>query len=286
MVWSIARRAIHRLWRSGNPWQEFGSRSRRGCSKLQTTQDMFQFVSEASDTIGAPLKLREVFSHTASSMAILQRLYSPARAIALIASVAWAATATPSQAIMTYTLKQQDENTVSLEATGRLNLPLPLRVNDFNCDADGLAFLSYNLMICTGPARNLSTYRLSGPQFLPSVISGRVADSGSGISTIVDGGGGEFAIGPYASGDPISSLSVFNNATLEDFVPRGFAGLLATWTLEPANENDPYSSNDTIQFIVLPVPGPTPLLGAATAFGMSRRLRRKINLRRGTSARG
>ena len=283
MVWSIARRAIHRRWGSGNPRQGFGSSSRGGCSSPQTSQDMFQFANKASDTIRAPLRLREVVWQTAVSMAILQHLHSPARAIALIASVAWAAAATPSQAVMIYTLKQQDENTVSLEATGGLNLPLPVRVDDFNCEAEGLAFLNYNLLICSGPARNLSTYRISGPQLLPSVIGGRIADSGSGISTLIDGGGGEFAIGPYASGNPIYSLSVFNNATLEDFVPRGFAGLLATWTLEPANENDPYSSNDTIQFIVLPVPGPTPLLGAATAFGMSRRLRRKINIRRGTS---
>lgn len=215
--------------------------------------------------------------------AILQRIYSPTRALALIASVAWAATATPSQAIMTYTLKQQDENTVSLEAAGSLNLPLALRVDDFNCETDGLASLSYMLLICTGPARNLSTYRISEPQFLPSVISGRIADSGSGISTIIDGGGSEFAIGPYASGNLIYSLSVFNNATLEEFVPRGFAGLLAAWTLKPADENDPYSGNDTIQFIVQAVPGPTPLLGAATAFGMSRRLRRKISIRRRAS---
>ena len=187
---------------------------------------------------------------------------------------------------MIYNFIEHPGNTVTLRASGSLNLPNPTAIADLNCSMDGLALVGWVLFLCTGPDQLLDTYKVSGPQFFPFDGGGKAASSAAGISTIYDGGGNGFAIGPYVSGDDIMSQATFTNTTLADFGLDGISGLYATWTLQPADENDPYTANDTIQLFVTPVPAPLPLLGAGSAYAFSRRLRRRIAAARASSSQG
>lgn len=86
--------------------------------------------------------------------------------------------------------------------------------------------------------------------------------------TTLYGAAGLFTINSYLSGDPIVASTTFNGQTLSSmsFTTLGTVG---TWTVT--------GTGDTIKVNVgNPVPSPLPLLGAATAFGFSRRLRRRI----------
>ena len=82
---------------------------------------------------------------------------------------------------------------------------------------------------------------------------------------------GAFAIDPsYIYNTPIVSSATFNGQTLASL---GFTttGLIGTWTIDGTSES--------IQVFLGPpaaVPGPLPLVGAAAAFGFSRRLRKRI----------
>jgi hypothetical protein len=84
-----------------------------------------------------------------------------------------------------------------------------------------------------------------------------------------------FLIDPaYISNSPIVSSATFNSQTLAT-LNFTTTGLIGTWTLDGTSES--------IQVILgaptppgVTVPGPLPLLGAAAAFGWSRRLRRRI----------
>ena len=86
--------------------------------------------------------------------------------------------------------------------------------------------------------------------------------------TVLYANGGLFTINSYLSGDPIVASTTIAGNTLASL---GFTtmGTIGTWTVN--------GTGDTIKVNVgNPVPGPLPLLGAATAFGFSRRLRRRI----------
>ena len=71
----------------------------------------------------------------------------------------------------------------------------------------------------------------------------------------------------HSSGDSIVSSATFNGKTLSG-LGITTTGLLGTWTL--------VGTGDTIEVRATEVPGPLPLLGAAAAFGYSRRLRRSL----------
>lgn len=73
----------------------------------------------------------------------------------------------------------------------------------------------------------------------------------------------------YTLGSLIFSSAIFNNKTLADLGITSI-GTLGTYTLAGTNET----------IVVKATPGPLPLLGAGAAFGMSRRLRRRIQLGR------
>jgi hypothetical protein len=76
----------------------------------------------------------------------------------------------------------------------------------------------------------------------------------------------------YLSGSSIVSRATFSGKTLADLGLTPSSGTLGSWTLA--------GTGDTITIKVAnPVPGPLPLLGAAGAFGFSRRLRKRIQLR-------
>lgn len=118
------------------------------------------------------------------------------------------------------------------------------------------------------------------------------ANSVTGIAAGMNAGGptgtgnpGYLFLSPsYSPATSISSTATFNDKTLAGL---GFTttGLIGTWTLMPANVNDSYSAFDTIYVCLgpgpcgaTPTPGPLPVLGAAAAFGVSRRLRRRVAL--------
>lgn len=181
----------------------------------------------------------------------------------------------PAHAVMTYTIREQAGSKVLFEASGSLELPAIQRQEDFDCETDGLLVFPV-ATFCSGPARLVNTYRILGPQFFSFGAFG-LATQASGISTIIDGGGGEFGIGPYVSGEPIFSQSVFLGATLASLGLSQLAnGEIATWTLQPLDQNDPYTAFDTIRMVVIPVPGPLPMLGLGAAWSLSRRLRRRL----------
>jgi hypothetical protein len=76
----------------------------------------------------------------------------------------------------------------------------------------------------------------------------------------------------YNYNTPIVSRATFNGQTLASL---GFTttGLIGTWTIDGTSES--------IQVFLGPpspaaVPGPLPLVGAAAAFGFSRRLRKRV----------
>ncbi len=87
------------------------------------------------------------------------------------------------------------------------------------------------------------------------------------------GTSGVFLIDPsYIYSTPIVSSATFNGQTLASF---GFTttGLIGTWTIDGTSES--------IQVFLGPpstaaVPAPLPLVGAAAAFGVSRRLRKRV----------
>jgi hypothetical protein len=103
-------------------------------------------------------------------------------------------------------------------------------------------------------------------------------------------GGAFFIDSAYSSGAPLSSSATFAGKTLGTGANGlGFitTGLIGTWTLNGSgdtinvcvgvNPGSPCGSSSSA------VPGPLPLLGAAAAFGYSRRLRRRVSLSHSTS---
>lgn len=182
-------------------------------------------------------------------------------------------------ALLTYTISQSG-NDVLIQTSGSLNLPIPDILAGDNCSADG-SLVSAQALVCTGanPSARQPTYSITGPASFAGTASLFNADSGARTySTFLWGAPpgpntqSRFSIGPnYVSGSAIDSSSTFLNQTL--------AGLnltpgttLGTWTI----------GTDRIQVVVAgtppsaSVPAPLPVVGAAAAFGWTRRLRRRI----------
>ena len=82
------------------------------------------------------------------------------------------------------------------------------------------------------------------------------------------------AASSVVSGESLVSGTYLPSSPLSAFIGEDGNG---TWNLlfADSTENDPLSINSW-SLSVQQVPGPTPLLGAASAFGISRRLRRRI----------
>jgi len=177
----------------------------------------------------------------------------------------------PAQALLVYNIYETPGGDVVVETSGSLTLSGSIST-DF-CGSNG-RISSSQALICTGFNNSIDAYRLSSG---PSVLNGTVnafATSVSGRSTQLFGSGGApvFAIeSGYVSGNQIVSSATFSNTTLAGL---GFTttGLIGTWTLT--------NGGDQIQVFLsssAAVPGPLPLLGAAAAFGYSRRLRRRVS---------
>ena len=218
----------------------------------------------------------------------IARNVSAGLALGLPLAITWAQ---PAQAVLIFNFYESGSDLV-IEGTGSLNLPLSSLGSGF-CPASGLLSLDTLTLFCTGPNAGGPVYAITGPTTLGAgIITTNVfssSDSGInlGIGTGTGYGYGQFLIdSTYVSGTSIFSSSTFTGKTLASLgMPN--SGILGTWTL--IDPGDPSSVGDTISVQVnasrssASVPGPLPILGVAAAFGLSRKLRKRIKLHKGTS---
>ena len=187
---------------------------------------------------------------------------------ALSASAALLACSEPAQAALTYNIYENSGNVI-IETQGSLNLTAASTVFNFGCGTSLGGVWGSQGILCTGPDATIPSYPITGPSsFTGGPASFKFGTSSSGKMTVLYANGGLFTINSYLSGDPIVASTTIAGNTLASL---GFTtmGTIGTWTVN--------GTGDTIKVNVgNPVPGPLPLLGAATAFGFSRRLRRRI----------
>lgn len=208
------------------------------------------------------------------------------------ASLLWLATCaaalaagTPAHAVLSIYIYESGSD-VQIDASGSLSLPVPTQVNSGQQTSLGL-FPSLNLL-GSGALGMSNRYNVGqGPS--GSLGSGGASITSTGAGTAIYLFGTNFLLdNTYTSGASILSSATIAGKTLAQLGLSSTSGLLATWTLQPANGSDPYTANDTIQvFAGAPpappaaaAPGPLPLFGAAAAFGFSRRLRSRMNRQR------
>ena len=176
------------------------------------------------------------------------------------------------KAVLTYNIFESGGNVV-VQTSGSLNLSGTTQTPTANCGRNG-ALISVLAFICTGPDASGTGYVITGPtSFIGGNVVAPIADSASGITTLLPGGNEIRIDSSYISNSAIISSATFNSKTLSSIGFTQSTGLIGTWTLN--------GSGDTIQVVLgtpgANVPGPLPLLGAGTAFGWSRRLRKRIS---------
>lgn len=198
--------------------------------------------------------------------------------VAPLAGFTFLACPQPSHAILTYYIYESGPNVV-VETSGTLELPQIQTTTPEGCEP---LLIADQAIICTGPLAIVPGYKITGPSSFasePGIIVLR--NSSTGITTWLWGQEGAFYMdGSYISGTPIVSSSTITDETLAS-IGLTTTGLLGTWILQPKDIHDPYIANDRIRLVVgqappASVPGPLPLLGAGVAFGLSRRLRRRL----------
>ena len=168
-------------------------------------------------------------------------------------------------------------NSLKITVIGKLDtlppLPTPPYPPLFACGVDGLLTQT---SICTGPGvtGNLTLYDVDGgvPSILMNLSGLTNADSvlGSTFTLLTaDNPYPSNAAGlpdGYVAGTPFFSSATFNGESLSSI---GLApGLVGVWNLTGTSEK--------ITVLAEPVPGPLPLVGAASAYAFSRRLRSRI----------
>ena len=157
--------------------------------------------------------------------------------------------------------------------TTPLSPPLP---DLFSCGIDGLIATT---VLCTGPnhTNNLLLYSVTGsidelPLSIIGIAPASEVDGQTFSLATKNNGYPENAIGlrdNYVAGTPYFSSATFVGESLSSI---GLApGLVGVWSMDGTSEK--------VFLIAGPVPGPLPLLGAASAFGFSRRLRQRIRSR-------
>jgi hypothetical protein len=153
-----------------------------------------------------------------------------------------------------------------------------------------------NLAALQGPIADLSEGAFIYPEFSSfllgtatnfDVYSGTIAfpaNFGSGEFDTGDGSGDplgpvKFIVGfdpeiwvpaGYQSGEPLNSSAIFPGQSLASL---GVTPGIYTWTWGSGADSDDLTL--LVEESIPPVPGPLPLLGAAAAFGWSRRLRKR-----------
>jgi hypothetical protein len=173
------------------------------------------------------------------------------------------------KAFLSYNIYESAGNVV-VQTSGSLDFTGATLTGSIVCGNNG-GIAASGAGICTGPDVTSPYYNISGPTFFNGTDI-YPASSVSGIFTGISGLSGFIVIDPaYVWNTPIVSSATFNGQTLAGL---GFTttGLIGTWSLTGTSE--------TIQVIVGPptaaAPGPLPVLGAAVAFGWSRRLRKRM----------
>jgi hypothetical protein len=185
---------------------------------------------------------------------------------------------TAAEAILVYNIFEQDTDVV-IQASGSIILPLVANGQQAGCEGLNGALVANVAAICTGESSLLSNFfaiQAGGPTLIEGSANLLGADSFAGIGTTFFGGFVAFAIdGDYESGTEVFSSATFENQTLAGL---GFTSppgtVLGTWFLE--------GSDAEIRVVLgsptpSSVPGPLPLMGAAAAFGWTRKLRRRIS---------
>lgn len=175
-------------------------------------------------------------------------------------------------AILTYNIFEDGGNVV-VQTSGSLVLPSPT-INFASCGNGTLR--SDFAVICSGPNASFRFYSLVSPDSFNGSVNATTATL-SGITTAFAGRFGVFLIDDaYVSGTEIVSGSTYNGTTLADLGFTISSGLIGTWQLAGTPGPDG-QINMVLGPPATPVPGPLPLLGAAAAFGWSRKLRRRVN---------
>jgi len=188
------------------------------------------------------------------------------------------------EAILTYYIFE-DAGNLKIQTKGSLNLPTSTGTGAECVGTTGGAFVADGTnfqQICsgqeTGTLPALNQYSITGPASFTQGAGGSLfpADFTNGIANYVDALNSKFYISPsYTSGTEIASYAIFTGKSLRNIGLASVTGSppsLGSWSI----------GSDQINVIVGappadPAPAPLPLLGAAGAFGWSRRLRRRIS---------
>lgn len=177
------------------------------------------------------------------------------------------------KAVLIYNIFETGGDVV-VQASGSLDLTGAIQNGTAGCGITGGIDSSLGV-ICSGPNITSPQYRITGPSTFDGTVSISPASSVSGITASFSGSAeGLLLDSAYISNSPIVSSATFYGETLASLGFTISSGLIGTWSLNGTSE--------TIQvFLGLlnppsAVPGPLPLLGAAAAFGWSRRLRKRI----------
>ena len=221
------------------------------------------------------------------SIGRIVRNISAGLALSLPLAITWAQ---PAQAVLIFNFYELGGNLV-VEGTGSLSLPSSPLSTSGGFGVGGLLDLDYEFF--TGPSSPINAYGITVPSTLGLGIvpTFTTSSSDSGIALGLAYSNGDFYIdSTYVSGSAISSSSTFNGITLASLgMPT--SGILGTWTVfEPGERKLTYFDTISVQVNASSsgspanVPGPLPILGLAAAFGFSRKLRKRINLHKGTSA--
>ena len=209
----------------------------------------------------------------------------------------------PAQAVLIFNFYESGSDLVIM-GTGTLYLPTIGRVDETGGtvfgSCEGTSTLALDIGFCIGEDSLLEVFDITGPTTLaaglnPANISAPFGSSyASSLLWNTGTGSGVFAIDRAYRGSRfdrpfIGTRSTFSGITLASLgLPA--SGTLGTWTL--INSFDPSYIGDTIIVKVnasssdspASVPGPLPLLGLGAAFGISRKLRKRIKPHRGTRA--
>jgi hypothetical protein len=189
--------------------------------------------------------------------------------LAAPAAIATVFTSQPAKAVLTFNIFETTGRVV-VQASGGLSLPAPI---DAGTCSPPNALTSSDASICTGPNSIVNVYTLSGLTSFLGTAADPTPSTFGGIAVGIFGGQGLFGIDQtYIPGSSISSFATYAGQSLASL---GFTttGLIGTWQLQGV-----LGSAGQIDVVIgaPSVPGPLPLLGAAAAFGWSRRLRRRI----------
>ena len=178
---------------------------------------------------------------------------------------------------------------LKVSVTGSISSRGNLTASPSSCGASGYLNGQFDVtdpsVLCTGIDQLSDFYSITGPAGFGGTGNSGLASSVAGLSFQMfpssyntgvvptpgyDAYKDTYAIDPsYVLGEIFHSSAIFNGKSLAS---EGFTatGLVGTWAITGTSESI------NVYISPAPTPGPLPLLGAAAAFGWSRRLRKRI----------